>query len=400
MTALALAIAACLVVEGFFSGSEIAMFSANRLTLQAQASGGGRLAQLALDLIEREDRLISTCLIGTNLAVITGTTLATLFVVTAGVNETWVLAYIPLTVIFGEALPKTVFQFHATNMAPRLGPLLRAAQLVFTPLLAIAGVWSSLLRRLSRSEESSFSRQDLVDLLEDEDAAILPEEQAMIRRVFRLGEIDVSDAMTPLVDVDAVPDTATVDDAIAIALAGGHSRIVVFRDRIDNVAGVVDMFDLLYDTNIDGMVVDRMGPVRFVPETQRADLLLQDMRQSRDHFAVAVDEYGGSVGIVTIEDLLEEIIGEIQDERDEDEPQVRRLGDRQWRVPARTEIDELEEAVSMHIPQGDYETVGGLVLAHMGRIPRKGESVDVDGIRYKAEEVSDRAILTVLATRL
>jgi CBS domain containing-hemolysin-like protein len=239
-----------------------------------------------------------------------------------------------------------------------------------------------------------------VDLLEDEDAAILPEEQAMIRRVFRLGEVDVSDAMTPLVDVDAVPETATVDDAITVALAGGHSRIVVYRDRIDNVAGVVDMFDLLYDPDVEGMVADRMGPVRFVPETQRADALLQDMRQSRDHFAVVVDEYGGSVGIVTIEDLLEEIIGEIQDERDEDEPRVRRLGDRQWRVPARTELDELEEAVSMDIPDGDYETVGGLVLAHMGRIPSKGESIDVEGMRYKAEEVSDRAILIVLATRL
>jgi putative hemolysin len=323
-----------------------------------------------------------------------------LFVVSAGVNETWVLAYIPLTVIFGEALPKTVFQFHATVMAPRLAPVLRIAQLVFTPLLAIAGLWSSLLRRLSSSEASTFSRQDLVDLLEDEDAAILPEEQAMIRRVFRLGEVDVSDAMTPLVDVDAVPETATVDDAITVALAGGHSRIVVYRDRIDNVAGVVDMFDLLYDPDVEGMVADRMGPVRFVPETQRADALLQDMRQSRDHFAVVVDEYGGSVGIVTIEDLLEEIIGEIQDERDEDEPRVRRLGDRQWRVPARTELDELEEAVSMDIPDGDYETVGGLVLAHMGRIPSKGESIDVEGMRYKAEEVSDRAILIVLATRL
>ncbi|MFT6143032.1 MAG: CBS domain containing-hemolysin-like protein [bacterium] len=392
--------AACLFIEGFFSGSEIAMFSANRLALQSQAGDGGRLAQVALDLIEREDRLISTCLIGTNLAVITGTTLAMLFVVSAGVNETWVLAYIPLTVIFGEALPKTVFQFHATVMAPRLAPVLRIAQLVFTPLLAIAGLWSSLLRRLSSSEASTFSRQDLVDLLEDEDAAILPEEQAMIRRVFRLGEVDVSDAMTPLVDVDAVPETATVDDAITVALAGGHSRIVVYRDRIDNVAGVVDMFDLLYDPDVEGMVADRMGPVRFVPETQRADALLQDMRQSRDHFAVVVDEYGGSVGIVTIEDLLEEIIGEIQDERDEDEPRVRRLGDRQWRVPARTELDELEEAVSMDIPDGDYETVGGLVLAHMGRIPSKGESIDVEGMRYKAEEVSDRAILIVLATRL
>ncbi len=400
MTALALAMVACLVIEGFFSGSEIAMFSANRLALQSRAGDGGRLAQMALDLIEREDRLISTCLIGTNLAVITGTTLATLFVVSAGLNETWVLAYIPLTVIFGEALPKTVFQFHATNMAPRLAPVLRIAQLIFTPLLAIAGLWSSLLRRLSSTETSSMSRQDIVDLLEEEDAAILPGEQAMIRRVFRLGEIDVSDAMTPLVDVDAVPETATLDDAIAVALAGGHSRIVVYRDRIDNVAGVVDMFDLLYDPDIEGIVGDRMAPVRFVPETQRADALLQDMRQSRDHFAVAVDEYGGSVGIVTIEDLLEEIIGEIQDERDEDEPQVRRLGDRQWRVPARTEIDELEEALSMDVPEGDYETVGGLVLAHMGRIPRKGESVDVDGMRYKAEEVSDRAILTVLATRL
>lgn len=400
MTLVALSIVLCLLIEGFFSGSEIAMFSANRLSLQTASAEGGRGANLALQLIEREDRLISTCLIGTNLAVISGTTLATVLVHQSGLPDGWVLLYIPLTIVFGEALPKTVFQHHATALAPHLAPILRVAQLAATPLVAVAALWSTGLRRLARAEAVPLTRQDIVDLFDEDGASILPEEQEMIRRVFRLGDVHVADAMTPLVDVDAVPDDATVDDAVALALENGHSRIAVFQGRIDNIVGVVHMFELLYAPEASGPVSEHMGSVTFVPETQRADSLLNDMRQRREHFAVVVDEYGGSVGIVTIEDLLEEIIGEIRDERDEDEPRVRQIGDRQWRVPARTELPELETALDLEVPEGDYDTVGGLILANMGRIPRMGESVDVEGVRYKVEEVTDRAILTVTATLL
>ncbi|MCA9494047.1 MAG: HlyC/CorC family transporter, partial [Myxococcales bacterium] len=300
-------------IEAFFSGSEIAMVSANRLALQSRSAEGHAGSTLALALLEREDRLISTCLIGTNLAVISGTTLAALLVAAVGISEVWVLAYIPFTVIFGEALPKTVLEHHATKLAPFLAPILRVAQAVFLPLLVLSSVWTTVLRRIAQTDDGGLTRQDIVDLLEEEDAAIDPEDQAMIRRVFRLNEIDVEDAMTPLVEVTAVPETATLDDAVERALAGCHSRLPVFRERIDNIVGLLHIRNLLFDTPAatglePATVASYMDPVTFVPETKPADAMLHEMRSRRDHFAVVVDEYGGSVGIVTIEDLLEEIV--------------------------------------------------------------------------------------------
>ncbi len=398
MTPLLLAMAVCLLTEAFFSGSEIAMVSANRLTLQGQAGEGHAGSRLALALLDQEDRLISTCLIGTNVAVITGTTLAAMMVAWGGWADSWVLAYIPMTVIFGEALPKTVFQHHATMMAPRLAPILRVAQGLFTPLLVVAGGWAAVLRRVAGNADGELTRQDIVDLLEEEDADIDPEEQEMIRRVIRLNEVQVEEAMTPLVNVHALPETSTLDDAVEAALLGGHSRLPVFRERVDNIVGLVDMYDLLYDAPDPATVAEKMHPVQFVPESKRADELLHEMRQRRDHFAVVVDEYGGSVGIVTIEDLLEEIIGEIRDERDEDEPRVRLVGDKTWRIPARTEIDEVEEMLGVTLPEGDYETIAGLVLKQLGKIPKKGDRITLDGLVVCVEDVSDRAILLLTAT--
>lgn len=390
--------ALCIGTEAFFSGTEIAMVSASRLTLRGDADQGDVGAQQALKLLEREDRLISTCLIGTNLSVITGTTLMALVIGTMGFGEVWALAYIPLTVVFGEALPKTVFQHHATWLAPRLARPLALAQLVFSPLLVLVGLWSQVLRRLAGDGTGAVTRQDIVNLLEEEEADIDPKEQEMIRRVFRLNEVSVEDAMTPLVDVDALPDTATCEAVIALAVEGGHSRIPIYHERVDNIVGLLETYDLLLDAKAEGTVADRMRPVTFVPETKRCDQLLHEMRQRRDPFAVVVDEYGGSVGVVTIEDLLEQIIGDIRDERDEDEPGLRKIADKTWRVPARTTMDELKDALATEFPDGWYETVAGMLLAHLGRIPHTGEIVEIGPVRFRVEEASDRAIVTVTAT--
>jgi len=397
IAAAAMGIALCLFVEAFFSGSEIAMMSASRVALQTSAAAGHGGARLALRLLEREDRLISTCLIGTNIAVVSGTTLAAVLVGAAHLTPIWVIAYVPLTVTLGEALPKTVFEHHAERLAPLLAYALRAAQGVFLPMLLLAGAWTTALRRVAKSAQP-LTRQDIVDLLEDEDAAIDPEEQQMIRRVFRMNSVDVEDAMTPLVDVRCLPVTASLDDAVEVALAGGHSRLPIYEDRVDNVVGLLEMHDLIYDGSEGDGIKARMRSITFVPESKRADELLHEMRHRREHFAVVVDEYGGSVGIVTIEDLLEEIIGEIRDERDEDEPGLRQVGPNTWRIPARTEVDEVAEALGVTFAEGDYETIAGFVLRHLGRIPIKGEQVALDGLVLRVDDANERAIVSMTAT--
>jgi len=389
-----------LVSQGFFSGSEMALVSANRAKLLEDADEGDHGAVLAVALLAEEDKLIGTCLVGTNVSVVAGSSIATLLLLDMGLGQEWIatVVFVPIALVFGEALPKTVYGRHADFLAPLLSrPLTAIRRALYVPLAAIQG-WTNILVRV-RGPIGDIKREDIVDLLEEEgDGDIDPEEKALIRRLFALPETPAESCMTPLVDVVAIPETATVGDAAAIVVRSGHSKLPVFRDRIDNIIGIVSHSDLLYAGNDDRPISELTHPVIFVPETKPTDKLFKQMRLEQHQFAVVVDEYGGSVGLVTIEDLLEEIVGEIQDERDGDEPTIRRLGDRSWLVPARIEIEELAEAIGQAVPEGDYETVAGLILARLGRIPEAGEVVRVGPLTFHVEVATERAIQQVRLT--
>ena len=409
MTALVVGMVLCLAAEAFFAGSELAMVSVDRLSLEGRASEGHRPSARVLQMLKREDRLITTCLIGTNLSTITGTTLMAVLVTGLGWPGELALLYVPLTVVFGEALPKTVFQHHANMLAPALSAPLQSFQLLFLPLLGVLGVWSSALRRVIGRAGDNVTREDIVQMLEGGTPDIQPSEHQMIRNLFELPEVVVEEVMTPLVDVAMLSLGSTVKEAVDLAVRSGYSRIPVYQDRVDNIVGLMHISDLLWDVADEDPVDKLVEPVRFVPESKRADDLLHEMRRNHEHFVVVVDEYGGSVGIVTIEDLLEEFVGEIHDERDERTPAIRRLSERAWRVPARTEIHVLEEAIGRDLPEGDYETAAGLVLARLGRIPRVGElcripasaspgGSPVGDLTFQIEEATDRAIVTLHLT--
>ena len=238
-------------------------------------------------------------------------------------------------------------------------------------------------------------REDIVQLLDGEAGPIDPEDRALIQRLLAMNETTVGECMTPLVDVKAIEDTASVADGVQMVLREGYSRLPVYHDRVDNVVGRIEHRDLLFSDPEADQISPMVRAVTFVPESKRVDELLREMRGSGDPFAVVVDEYGGSVGVVTMEDLLEEVIGEIEDERDLRSPGIRRLGEREWRVPARTEIDELREELGRDLPEGDYETVAGLLLKVCGRIPEPGDVVRVARLKFVVEKASDRAILLV-----
>lgn len=405
ITALLLAgagVGLCLLAEAFFSGSEIAMVHADRLKLSARANRGHAGASLALRLLSREDHLLGTCLIGTNLSTVSGATLvvATLGTVNLELGLFAGVVYTPLTLVFGESLPKTIFQHHADRLVPVLAYPLQAAQSLFMPALLVVGLWSKVLDRLlGPSSAAPVSREEIVDLLDDHANAgrggIADEDRRLIRRVFEISETPVEEVMTPLVDVQAIAVDATVAEASAMAVSSGYSRLPIYRDRVDNIVGIVHVGSLLFAEDTERAVESLMEPPSFVPEFKRVDHLLTELRQRRDPLAVVVDEYGGSVGIVTVEDLLEEILGEIRDERDGAEPLIQRLGEREWRVPARAEIEEVSDAIDYALPEGDYETIAGLVLTRVGRIPSTGEDLKIDDLSIIIEEATERAIVTM-----
>jgi CBS domain containing-hemolysin-like protein len=236
-----------------------------------------------------------------------------------------------------------------------------------------------------------------------EEAAIESEERELIHSIFEFGDTVVREVMLPRPDMVSVEADATVDEAVAAAIGAGVSRLPAYEDTTDNIKGLVYLKDLVARSSQG----EGSEPVRgswrdahFVPESKRVAELLREMQKDKFHMAIVVDEYGGTAGLVTMEDLLEEIVGEITDEYDVDEPTVEELDDGRLRVPGRTPIDEVNERLDVDLPNDEWDTVGGLVFNTLGHVPVEGECLTVDGLEFCAERIDGRRIVTVVITRL
>jgi CBS domain containing-hemolysin-like protein len=303
--------------------------------------------------------------------------------------------------VFGEIIPKAVAREWATSLILKLYRPLTWLSTLLTPFVALAhGVVSLVLRPFGagHSDTRQFvSREELKALLQLEpgEADVTTQEAEMIDKIFDLGDTTVREVMVPLIDVALLPEAVPPQEAIRLIHQRGFSRIPIYRERESNVVGVVAAMDLLSR----GVEATRLAELArepyFVPDTKRIDDLLREMQRHRIHLAVVVDEYGGSTGIVTLEDIVEEIVGDIQDEHDRTPASMERLPDGSYLVAARTNIDELNEALDWNLPKQDYETVAGLVLATLGRIPRAGEVFQLPGYTVTVMEADSRRIATV-----
>jgi len=397
-------IVACLVLEGFFSGSETAIISADRTSLRARARRGDGRAAIARDLLAHAERLLSTTLVGTNLAVVIGTTLAT-WLVSRYVEPQWesvvtTAVMSPLILVFGEILPKSLARANALGMTLRVARALRLAQRLMAPVVVTVGwVADSLLRPFGGrgSERNPYvSREELKALAEvgAEHGVLLSEEKRMIQSVLELNERPVEGVMVPLVEMVAVPLEATVAELEEATARSGFSRFPVYEGRVDNVVGIVRVVDALKaglgpDAPI-GPLVHR--DVTYVPETKPVGELLAELRYSRLPMAIVVEEHGGVVGLVTLEDLVEEVIGHIRDERGEEPP---RLEATHFECDGSMEIDELVRLTGLAIRKEGFETVGGLLMKLTGRIPQQGEVIPFGAYRIEVLEATPRRVVRV-----
>jgi len=275
---------------------------------------------------------------------------------------------------------------------------------VLMPFVAFANLVVGLTLRLygvRQADTRAFvSREELKALLQMEpgEAEVTTQEAELIDNIFDLGDTTVREVMVPLVEVAMLPDSASPQDAIALIQERGFSRLPVYRQRETNIVGIVAAMDLL-SRGAEAATLDELKrPPYYVPETKRIDDLLREMQRSRAHMAVVVDEYGGSTGVVTLEDILEQIVGEIHDEHERAPASAERLPDGSYRVAARTNIDELNEAFDWTLPKQDYETVAGLVLATLGRVPRAGEMFQIPGYTLTVLEADTRRVTAVKIT--
>lgn len=393
-----------LLLQGFFSGSEIAVVAADRKKMKLRADEGSKGSQLALRLLKEPEWYLSTTLLGTNLSVIANTVLITGIMLEFLGRHGEILAIFllpPILVILGEIVPKTLFQQHATSLAPKIAPFIWATVYLLYPIVFMVSKVTRMMLSLVGVTETRLgplvTREELGMLLhlDETELDIEKRQKTVIQRILSFSDTRVKEVMIPLIDVAAIKEDCQISEALEVFQNTRHSRLPVFKGRIDRIIGLVNAFDLIDQIRETDAIRPFIRKIYYVPETKYVDQLLIELQRKRIHMAAVVDEYGGAVGIVTIEDLLEEIVGEIRDEFDTEEPYYVRIGEGRYLVSARMEVNAFAETLRIKLPRGDYETLGGFILQKLGYIPKAGETVLHGNLTFIIKRSSERDIKEV-----
>jgi len=395
----------CLVfLSAYFSATETAFSSLNRIRLKNMASGGNRRAQTALSLSENYDELLSTILVGNNIVNIASTSIATtLFVAALGGSAGPTVSTVVMTVvvlIFGEVSPKSLAKENAESFAMFSAPLLRVLVVVLKPVNFLFTQLKKGLHKIFRvKSDYSMTDSELLTIVEEAEqgGGIDEDEGAMLRNVIEFDDIEAIDIMTPRVDVEAVSFDAKKNDVAALFRSTGFSRLPVYKETIDSIIGVIhekDFYSFVWDTQqeIDSII----KPAEFIPPSMKVSALLKSLQQSKSHIAVIIDEFGGTEGIVTLEDVLEELVGEIWDEHDRVVQQgFQKVKEGEYRVFCSADLDDL--FAFFHIScETEASTINGWILENLDRIPAEGDVFAYQGLTFTVARVENNRTEEVL----
>lgn len=400
---LILVVVFCLLAEGFFTGTELAVVHADKLKLKGKALRGSKTAKLALWFQSNPGWFFSATLLGTNLALV-GLSVCTTYYIVAHFgqeHEGWALFLSPITLVLGEIVPKSLYQHFANQMVPKIVYPIRIFGWLFLPLV-------TFLAKLNDFFLSGFSKKlgteppvtrDELEMLMQETPATGEEEKphskrTLISKIFDLADKKVANIMIPLVDMEAVPNTASREEAMRAFEEIGHARLPVFQGRIVNIVGILDNIDFLM-SSASQEVKDVMRPAYYVPEGMPLDELFITMKRKGEPMAIVVDEFGGASGLVTLEDLVEQVVGEIHDEYDILNPLYYRIGKNRFLVSGRLEISEANEKLKLAIPSGDYGTIAGFLIQQTGSIPQSGAEISFANLKFIIHRATDRAVQEV-----
>ena len=406
-----------IMLSAFFSASETAYSSLNMIRLKSRAEDGDKQAAKVLALAERYDSLLSTILIGNNIVNIGASSLATvLFSRLLGnaygpTASTIVMTLLVLT--FGEITPKSMAKEMPESIAMAFAPALGALVAVFGPLNFIFGKWKSFLAsRFYTDEKDTITEGELVTMVSEaeKDGELTNRESELIRSAIEFDDVEAQDVLTPRVDVIAVADDTPMDEVTETFADSGYSRLPVYHETIDNIIGVVhekDCFAAMRKGDEDVKLESLIGPTLYTTSVTPISALLRTLRESKHHMAVVVDEYGGTAGIITMEDLLEEIVGSIYDETDdpsdEEEGDIVKLEENLWRVKGSADLDTLCQVLGINLPEDlEVETLAGLLFSQLSVIPEDGSTpiVECYGLRIQAERILERRIESALVSLL
>lgn len=395
----------CILCEGFFSGTETAFVSLDRAKIKALADKGDKGATEINSFLEKPESFFSTTLLGTNLSAVISNTIATIMVITyLGEHYVYITIFImaPLLLVFGEIVPKTVYRYHADQITPHIVAPLKVIANILKPFVSLLSRITECFVKFFRMDRTQTypltTREDLANYLDlwNINSGLKKAEKKMVKRIFDFSETLAEDIMIPLVNIKALEDSDSIEEAIIKARRTGHSRIPVYSEEAYNIIGIVLAYDLITIQDKSLSIKDIMRPARYVPDSIPVDKLLKQLRTEGNSIAVVVDEYGGTTGIVTVEDILEEVVGEIYDEHDKEETSIIQTGKNRYLIDALTEIDRLNEHFKIELPKEDYETVSGFLLKKMGKIPETAETFKFGDITFIIKETDARSIKKVI----
>ncbi len=397
--------------SAFFSGSEAALISLSRLRARGMMERGLRGSAAVVRLLEDRNRFLTSILIGNTVVLLAADSLATYLFITAGVPNAVLVSTLVMTVLllaFGEIIPKTIAVANNERWAVRLAPLLERVAWVMTPINTAFLFFTNMIVRLfgvlPASSGPFVTEDDIRNIVNAgaEQKVLEEDERKMIHSVIQFGDTIVREVMTPRPDMVAVEISASARRALDLVISEGYSKLPVFETTIDNIVGVVHDRELLIalsnGTLAQSTLRSLMRPITLVPETKRVSELLREMQRGKFSLAIVVDEYGGTAGLATMEDLLEEIVGEIRDEHDEgEEESIRIVAPGQAIVDAKTNIEDVNAHLGLQLPHEDFETIGGLTVGLFGRLPHEGEEIDAgNNVRLRIERTRGRRILSVV----
>lgn len=395
------AVVILVMCSAYFSATETAFTSLNTIRMKTWAENGDKRAARALALEQDYDKLLSSILIGNNIVNITATTISTLlftkiFVTYGATISTVVITIVVL--IFGEISPKSVAKEFPERFAMFSAPILRVIILVLTPLNFLFSMWKKLLSKIFKpSGDDGITEEELMGIVDqaESEGGLDAHEGDLIRASIEFNELDVSDILTPRVDLVAVDEESTMQEVGALFVENGYSRLPIYHETIDNIIGVIHQKDF-YKARVRGE--DRLAmiksPVVYTTPNTKIFKLLRILQMNKVHMAVVVDEYGGTEGIVTLEDILEELVGEIWDEHDEVTEFLRKQPDGSYNIDCTTDLDDMYDLFEI---KGECEasTVSGWVLEQIDRIPKQGDHFIAEGLEVTVTAVDNRRVMEI-----
>ena len=394
-----------ITMSAYFSATETAYSSLNKIKLKSIANKGNKKAKLALELSEKYDSVISTILIGNNIVNIATASLATVLFTkllgSSGVTVSTIVMTI-LILIFGEISPKSIAKDIPESFAIVSAPLLNAFCIILKPVNHIFCLWKKLISKVLKIQKHSGITEDEILTIAEEaenEGGINPQQLEIIKSAIELNEQEVIEAFTPRVDMIAVKDSCSKEELLNLFIESGFSRIPVYHDNIDNVIGIINEKDLIniVVNNNNEEISSIIKPLNVIQPHMKLSHLLKVLQNNKSHMALIADEYGGTMGIITLEDILEELVGEIWDEHDKVVNDIEKIGEDEYIVRGNANIEKVLEEVDLE-DEFEVNSVNGWVIQQFGKIPKVGESFEYKNLKIVIQKATKRCVLEIRIT--